>query len=55
MVNKVGRDIFAKMGEVVDSLVATIAEELSQSMGLVIPAPELVKVAGVMVATETVR
>ena len=43
------------MGEVIDGLVATIAEELSQSMGLCIPAPELVKVAGVMVATETVR
>ena len=32
-----------------------IAEEISEQMGLSIPAPELVKVAGAMVATETIR
>ena len=43
------------MGELVDSAIAELAEELSQGMGLSIPAPELLKVAGAMLATETVK
>ena len=44
-----------KMGELVESAMAELAEELSQCMGLSIPAPELLKVAGAMLATETVK
>ena len=43
------------MGELVESAMAELAEELSQGMGLSIPAPELLKVAGAMLATETVK
>ena len=43
------------MGELVESAMAELAEELSQGLGLSIPAPELLKVAGAMLATETVK
>ena len=43
------------MADLLDNAVIEIAEELSQVMGLTIPAPEMVKVAGAMVATETVK
>ncbi len=39
----------------VDETILNLAEELCESMGLSIPGPELVKVAGVMVATESVK
>ena len=43
------------MGELVDSAIAELAEQLSEGMGLSIPAPEILKVAGAMLATETVK
>lgn len=41
--------------EFLDSTVISIAEELSEQMGLSLPTPDLVKVAGAMLATEAVR
>lgn len=41
--------------EFFESAITEIAEQISESMGLTIPAPELAKVAGAMVATETVK
>lgn len=40
---------------ILDEGILHIAEELAEQMGLSIPAPELVKVAGVMVATESLK
>lgn len=40
---------------ILDSAIFELAEELSQSLGLSIPAPDLVQVAGVMLATEAVK
>ena len=37
---------FSIMGDVLNDAIFEIAEELSESMGLCIPAPDLVKVAG---------
>ena len=39
----------------IDEAIFEIAEELSESMGLSIPAPDLVKVAGAMVTTEALK
>ena len=43
------------MGELVDSVVFEIAENIAEHMGLTIPAPALVQVAGALVATEALK